>query len=229
MRIPRFSSVVLAVVTASLHERYSFSRNCDSRVTGLGKPSWFTVTRASLLIWGLLAAGCIAVVGYSYAKRTHPAGAEPAERRGVLRTGRGPGALNSSMEANRVAPRSNERTHWLPLPASADPVFALATDVSSQYPATREAAIKALATAPPKQAISVLQEVLSSGEPRVDRPLALASLREMALNHGDADTRIRDAIRYAIQHSDAAFAREAQGVLEEIENSISRGEPVSAH
>ena len=187
------------------------------------------MTRASLWIWGSFAAGCIAVVGYSYAMRTHPAGAEPAESRAVLRTDPGRDALNSPMEANPVAPPSNERTERRPLPASADPVFALATDVSSQDPATREAAIRVLATAPPKQAISVLQEVLNSGEARVDRPLALASLREMALNHGDADSRIRDAIRYAIQHSDAAFARQAQSALDEIENSLSRGEPASVH
>ena len=79
------------------------------------------------------------------------------------------------------------------------------------------------------QAISVLQGVLGSGEPRVDRPLALASLREMALNRGDPDNRIRDAIRYAIQNSDAEFARSAQGVLDEIESAVSRGEPRPVH
>jgi hypothetical protein len=133
------------------------------------------------------------------------------------------------METSSVVPPSDERTEKRPLPASADPVFALATDVSSQDPGTREAAIRALSAAPPKQAISVLQAVLDSGQPRVERTLALASLREMALHHGDADNRIRGAILDATQHSDAAFAREARGVLDEIESSISRGEPVSVH
>ena len=41
--------------------------------------------------------------------------------------------------------------------------------------------------------------------------------------------RIRDAIRYAIQHGDATLAREGQGALDDIENSVNRGEPVSRH
>ncbi len=191
----------------------------------------YCVTRASFLIWGCFAAGCIGVLGYSYATRTPPAAPQPAESRSVLRVDPEPGTLNSSMEVNPIVPPANERTERQPLPASADPVFAMGMDVSSQDRATREAAIRALATAPPMQAISVLQEVLNSGDPRVDRPLALASLREMALNQGDADSRIRDAIRYAAQHGDAAFAREAQVVLDEIENSTGRdgGESVSRH
>lgn len=187
------------------------------------------MSRASLLIWVFFAAGCIGVLGYSYSTRTPAARAEPAERRDALQADPQPGAFNASAQAHSTAPPSNERTQTRPLPASADPVFALATDVSSQDPSVREAAIRALATAPPKQAISVLQEVLNSGDPRVDRPLALASLREMALDRGDPDSRIRDAIRYAIQNSNAEFARNAQGVLNEIESAVGRGEPRPMH
>lgn len=183
--------------------------------------------RPSLVIWGLFAAGCVGFLGYSYAMRPHPAtdGGEPAQRPGALEAPSGASAPNS----HAIAPPAGERTESRAAPASADPVFALAADVSSQNFETRAAAIRALASAPPKQAISVLQEVLNSGDPGVDRMLALNSLREMALNHGDADNRIRDAIRYAIQHGDAAFVQKADAVLNEIESAISRGEPLPVH
>lgn len=183
--------------------------------------------RPSLVIWGLFATGCISVVGYSYVTRTQLAAASAPATRGVLASQ----PLRDRGES-WIAPAelsSAERTESRPVPASADPVFQLAADVSSQDTATRTAAISALATAPPKQAISVLQEVLSSGDPRGDRMLALHSLREMALNRGDPDNRIRDAIRYALQNGDAAFVREAESVLSEIENMSGRGEPASLH
>ena len=183
--------------------------------------------RPSLVIWGLFAAGCAAVVGYSYVTRMQPAVAELAPKRSTLPSGPAPG--NGESWVTHAAPSAAEETERRAAPASADPVFQLATDVSSQDAATRAAAISALATAPPKQAISVLQEVLNSGDPRVDRPLALSSLREMALNHGDGDNRIRNAIRYAIQNGDAAFVREAEAVLNEIESASSRGEPAPLH
>lgn len=191
--------------------------------------------RPSLVIWGLFAAGCVGVLGYSYAMRPHSAaagGAEPAQRLGALEARGGPSVpssnANPNPDPNAIAP-PGERTDTRAAPASADPVFSLATDATSQNSETRATAIKALATAPPKQAISVLQEVLNSGDPHGDRALALNSLREMALNHGDPDNRIRDAIRYAIKNGDAAFVREADAALSEIESALSRGEPRSVH
>jgi hypothetical protein len=179
------------------------------------------------VIWGLFAAGCISVVGYSYLNRAQPAVGDVAAKPGAPASE--PGRGERASWAAPVPPSAAERTERRPSPASTDPVFALASDVSSQSSETRAAAIKALATAPPMQAISVLQEVLNSGDPHRDRALALNSLREMALNHGDPDNRIRDAIRYAIQKGDAAFVREADAVLSEIENEISRGEPRPVH
>ena len=48
----------------------------------------------------------------------------------------------------------------------------------------------------------MLARLLTDGEPQVDRPLALRSLRDLALNQGDADSAIRDAVRHAIYHGD---------------------------
>ena len=58
-----------------------------------------------------------------------------------------------------------------------------------------------------------------NGEPSVDRPLALQSLRDLALNRGDPESAIRNAIREAIYHGDdqtmGADAQEALDVIEE--------------
>ena len=75
-------------------------------------------------------------------------------------------------------------------------------DTTSGDPAKRAAAIAALAEAPRAQALPVLGRLLTDGEPQVDRPLALRSLRDLALNQGDDDGAIRDAVRHAIYHGD---------------------------
>jgi hypothetical protein len=68
--------------------------------------------------------------------------------------------------------------------------------------------------------LPVLRRLLTDGEPEVDRRLALRSLRDLALNQGDADGRVRDAVRHAIYHGDDQTpADEAQDVLDVIEES----------
>jgi len=116
-----------------------------------------------------------------------------------------------------------------------DPDAAPAQPSSAQFPATddverwiaatrsndpkaRAAAIQALANAPVSQALPALERVLESGEPHVDRQIALHSLRALALNDGDDNGAIRDAIRYAIYHSDdEGVMQSAQAVLDDIE------------
>ncbi len=79
---------------------------------------------------GLFAAGCAGVLGYSYAKRPpSPAGAQSHDAFEAPAAVREPGAA--------IGPPSGERTQSQPAPASADPVFALATDVSSPDSETR--------------------------------------------------------------------------------------------
>ena len=66
----------------------------------------------------------------------------------------------------------------------------------------------------------MLRRLLTDAEPQVDRPLALRSLRDLALNQGDADGAIRDAVRHAIYHGDdLTKADDVQEVLDIIEES----------
>jgi HEAT repeat protein len=93
-------------------------------------------------------------------------------------------------------------------------------DTASGDAATRAAAITALSTAPRVEALPVLGRILTDGEPEVDRPLALRSLRDLALNQGDADGAIREAIRDAMYHGDDFTRSDAlQEALEMIEES----------
>jgi hypothetical protein len=86
--------------------------------------------------------------------------------------------------------------------------------------AKRATAIAALADAPRKDALPVLRRILIDGEPQIDRPLALRSLRDLALAQGDADGAIRDAVRQAIYHGDDLTKTEdVQEVLDIIEES----------
>ena len=96
-------------------------------------------------------------------------------------------------------------------------------DTSSGDASTRATAITALAEAPRAEALPVLSRILTDGEPLVDRPLALTSLREIALNQGDSDGAIRDAVRHVIYHGDD-FTKtdDAQETLDIIEESLMR-------
>lgn len=106
-------------------------------------------------------------------------------------------------------------------PVSAKSTAQWIADTSSGDAATRAAAIMALAQAPRGEALPVLGQILESGEPRVDRSLALISLRDLALNQGDSDGAVRDAIRHVIYHGDD-FTRvdDAQEALDVIEESL---------
>jgi hypothetical protein len=96
-------------------------------------------------------------------------------------------------------------------------------DTASGDAATRAAAIEALAEAPRAEALPVLGRILVDGEPQVDRVLALRSLRDLALNQGDADGAIRDAVRHALYHGDDfTKANDIQEALEIIEESLQR-------
>jgi hypothetical protein len=105
------------------------------------------------------------------------------------------------------------------VPVSAQDVERWTTEASGGDAGKRAAAITALAQAPVAQALPILRRVLMNGEPSADRPLALQSLRDLALNHGDPQSAIRNAIREAIYHGDdqtmAADAQEALDVIEE--------------
>ena len=102
-------------------------------------------------------------------------------------------------------------------------VTKLIADTQSADAGTRAAAITALAEAPRAEALPVLGRILTDGEPQIDRPLALRSLRDLALNQGDDDGAVRDAVRQAIYHGDD-FTKtdEVQEALDIIEESQKR-------
>jgi hypothetical protein len=103
----------------------------------------------------------------------------------------------------------------------ADRVAKWLTEAFDVDPATRAAAIAALADAPRAVAVPTLQRVLIAGEPMVDRSLALNSLRTLALQHGDNDGGVRDAVRQAIYDgSDDTIAQSAQSVLDEVNAAL---------
>ena len=102
-------------------------------------------------------------------------------------------------------------------------VSQLITDATSGDAAKRATAIAALAEAPRAQAVPVLRRILTDGEPQTDRPLALRALRDLALNQGDADGTVREAVRNAIYHGDdLTNMGEVQEVLDIIEESEHR-------
>lgn len=112
-------------------------------------------------------------------------------------------------------------------PASSTPtaqaVSKWIADTQSGDATKRATAIAALADAPKAQALPVLRRLLTDAEPQVDRPLALRSLRDLALNQGDADGAIREAVRNAIYHGDdQTKTDEVQEALDVIEESEQR-------
>lgn len=117
---------------------------------------------------------------------------------------------------------SDAMTNEAAEPASSPEAIAqLIAETNSANDATRAAAISKLANAPKEIALPTLQRLLESGEPMVDRPTALRSLRDLALFHGDDDGRVRGVVREAIYHGDDdAFVEQAQLALEMIEESV---------
>ena len=64
-----------------------------------------------------------------------------------------------------------------------------------------------------------MRQVLSNGASE-DRPLALRSLQELALEQGDADGAVRAAIREVIYHGDdETLMAAAQDTLDVVEES----------
>jgi hypothetical protein len=114
-------------------------------------------------------------------------------------------------------------TATLPIAMAGDELSALANDSMSGPAASRLAAIEKLSKAPRDQAVPLLKRALLNGDPGVDRPAALRGLRELALAQGDADQRIRDAVREVIYHGDdESLAVEAQDTLDVIAESEAR-------
>jgi hypothetical protein len=116
-----------------------------------------------------------------------------------------PAAPTSTLEA--TTPDAAQVQQWI-------------ADTNNTDAAQRIAAIDALARAPRDQALPVLRRLAANGDPVTDRPRALNSLRKLALDQGDADGGIREAIREVIYHGDdEALASSAQDALDVVEES----------
>ena len=68
-----------------------------------------------------------------------------------------------------------------------------------------------------------LKRVLETGEPNVDRHIALRSMYSLALRDGDSSGQIRDVMRQAIYHGDDdGVTQTAQSLLDDIEAEFSQ-------
>jgi hypothetical protein len=169
----------------------------------------------------LLAIVGIGVLGYWYTRSSVPRETGRAEAPSIAE--RDADAHHPAREEHAAAanPASDaERASLTAVPGEADDVARWIADTTSGDAQKRAAAITALSGAPRSRALPVLRNVLLSGEPEVDRPLALRALRDLALHQGDADGAVRAAVREAIYHGDnETVAGAAQEVLDVVEES----------
>lgn len=160
--------------------------------------------RAAIIVLLLMLVVGTGVYLYA-APREEPVAAQAAVPATVI-----PAPAAPSPAATEVAPAAHTIT-------AAD-ITRFAADVASPDASARAAAIAALGDAPRADALPILRNVLRSGEPTVDRPLALKSLHSLAKREGDSDGAIRDLVRQSIYHADTdEFTRQAQTALDDLE------------
>jgi HEAT repeat protein len=174
------------------------------------------MAQTSVIVVSLAVLGTLSGLAYVHANREDAASPEMTSTAVAARTHvEAPPA--PSVSTQKETPAQETSTRQI---ASAD-VERWIVDTQSNDAKTRAAAIAALANAPKARAMPALERVLESGEPQVDRQIALQSLHMLALNDGDENGRIRDAIRHAIYHSDdEGVTQSAQAFLEDIEAAL---------
>jgi hypothetical protein len=174
------------------------------------------MAKTSVIVVSLAVLGTLSGLAYVHANREDAARPEMIGTAVAARTHfEAPSAPAVSTQEEAPAQEASTRQA-----ASAD-VERWIVDTKSNDAKTRAAAIAALANAPKTRAMPALERVLESGEPQVDRQLALQSLHTLALSDGDENGRIRDAIRHAIYHSDdEGVTQSAQAFLDDIETAL---------
>jgi len=186
--------------------------------------------RPSATLVVLFAVGYLGIVGYARAMRMDADDVPHGQQVVVAPTTPAPAAPDEMAPSTPVTPARGTE----PAQAGSDGsdgssdasvgkwVAAAAGDDAK----AREAAITALAKAPRAQAIPALTRVLKSGDPGTDKPLALRSLRTLAIDQGDADNRIREVLRDAVYHGDEeSLVQGAQSTLDEVEQAVSGRRP----
>jgi hypothetical protein len=178
------------------------------------------VAQTSVIVVSLAMLGSLGGLAYVHAKRDDSASVErpsAAPRKPV-------DALPALAETRQPQATPAQPSPVQPSPApriTSSDVERWITDSQSNDAKTRAAAIESLAKAPMAQALPALERVLESGEPQIDRQIALRSLHVLALNDGDDTGAIRDAIRHAMYHSDdEGVTQSAQAFLEDIEAAL---------
>jgi hypothetical protein len=190
--------------------------------------------RSLLLLGGLVAVGCVFGLAYSWIVREDE-GPELAQNEPYRRVADEPRAVrpDTTDAPSSAAPRpatpapesgaSPVGQNAPPAVVTPDAIARWTSDAMGGDAGKRAEAIISLAAAPRAEALPVLSRVLMNGEPTVDRPLALRSLRDLALSQGDTDGTIRDAVREVIYHGDdETLADGAHEVLDIIEESEAR-------
>jgi hypothetical protein len=125
----------------------------------------------------------------------------------------------ASTEASGVSNADDATT--APQAARPDTLEQWIKDTQSSDPKVRAAAIAKLGSAPKAQSLRVLKNVLETGEPEVDRHIALNSLHSLALRDGDQNGQVRDIMRSAIYHSDNdGVMQTAQSLLDDVEAAL---------
>jgi HEAT repeat protein len=186
--------------------------------------------RSSVIVVSLgVAAACGGLV-YMQATRQSPDAAPvmtalpSAEQTGTA-SGTSPSqaALSSDPRASTETSRASnaDAAAGVPQAARPDTLEQWIKDTQSSDPKIRAAAIAKLGSAPKAQALPVLKNVLETGEPEVDRHIALNSLHSLALRDGDQNGQVRDLMRSAIYHSDNdGVMQTAQSLLDDVEAAL---------
>lgn len=169
------------------------------------------MAHTSVVIVSIAMLGTLGGLAYVHATRDEPVHVETRSA-----------AIAPAAKPVRIAPKISSPVEVSkPAEQATTDVSRWIADTRSDDARTRAAAIQALASAPQAQALPALARVLESGDPQIDRQIALRSLHTLALNEGDSEGRIRDTIRHAVYHSDdEAVAQNAQALLEDIEAAL---------
>jgi HEAT repeat protein len=190
--------------------------------------------RSPTIPWIAAALGALSVLGYAYVTRgpsreatssMTPTHASPVTPRGIAAsTSTAPDAATATSGRPESAPTVAKLTNDV---ADVPTVHSRATiekwivDTTSPDPQTRADAIAALANAPKSEALPVLKNVLETGEPEVDRQVALRSLHTLALRDGDASGSIRDVLRGAQYHGgDESVSESAAALIEDLDSEL---------
>jgi hypothetical protein len=132
-------------------------------------------------------------------------------------------AAASANAAGQASPNSGDVASSETAAAPPETIAQWIKDTQSTDAKVRAAAIAALADAPKSLAMPALKRVLETGEPNVDRHIALRSMYSIALRDGDPNEQVRNTMRHAIYHGDDdAVTQTAQSLLDDIEAEFSQ-------